>query len=720
MKRPLAVVGFTMLGVAFMLCKIGSFFLTALVCGFSAVAFLIFILIKKTRQTALLPTIFFSAAAVCLLLLSFENNVYLPSQNLVSEETIVEARITDFPTDSQSRYYCMAKIKDSESKKEYKIRLSFSKSPYYDSLQGEKVETLEVGDIVRFKGCVYKIANSKESIHENFKSRKIFLGAYPKEEIKIQKSQEKSLMYLLKNERRKIINKLLSLSNPDAAGLGVSLLLGDKNYIDDDVYTAFRRSGVSHLMAVSGLHLSVWIFAVMKIIEYLRLDKRKWALLLLSFTFAVMFFASFSGSVVRAGLMMFLYLLGFVLKKESDSLNSLGFAATLIVLQNPYSSVNIGFLLSFVSTLAIITVCSPLIRKIEDKLNFSALSKLKRTVVLSVLTSIIISFCVSFFTFPLCLYYFSYISTLSPLTNLLLLPVATPIIIFFGFFVAFCSVPVVSSLIEFVCILLSKYMLLCVSLISKTEKSLISFSTFEVKLLICLWLVAVVIFFACFKIKSRKINLCLLVSLLCVSLSFLIYNTVYQNSVLTLKMHEVGDGLCVTAEYKGEKMLLYSNVDSYHEYFLKEEIENADIAFISNAQEENLSLISASSCRKLVSSENINLLPSALRSVYTEKSSESLGSVEISIDEKAVYVNAFSMTLAITEQENVEADIIFTNNQSYLLDIDKKSVIILSGKSSQESVITTNTYEDITVSISKGASFCVTGENSWRYLMKNN
>lgn len=720
MKRPLAVVGLTMLGVAFSLCKIQNSLVTALVCAFSALAFLIFMLIKKTRQTAFLPTVFFSAAAVCLLLLSFENNVYLPSQNLLSEETQIEAQITDFPFYSNSRYYCMAKIKDSKTEREYKIRLSFSTAPYYDSFQKEKVEALEVGDTVKFKGCVYKIANSKESTHESFKSRKIFLGAYPKEEIQIQKAQRKSLLYFLKSERRKIINKLLTISNTDAAGLGISLLLGDKTYVDSDIYSAFRRSGVSHLMAVSGLHLSVWIFAVMKIIEYLRLDKRKWAMLLLLFNFAVMFFASFSGSVVRAGLMMFLYLLGFVFKKDPDSLNSLGFAAAVIIIQNPYSCLNIGFLLSFVSTLAIITVCSPCISKIEDKLNFSSLSTLKRTVLLSVSTSVIISLCVSFFTFPLCIYYFSSFSTLCVLTNLLLLPVATPIIVFFGLYVVFCSVPIVSAFLEFVCVAFSKYILFFVNAVSSIDASLITISTFETKLLLLLWTLAALVFLVCFHIKNRKANIVFCVSFLVLSLSFFSLKTVYQNSVLTLTVHDVGDGLCVSAEYKGKNALLYSSLDSYHEDFLKDEFDKVDLIFLSDAQNENLSFLSEVSCGKLVSNENINLLPSSLRKIYNESTSEKLSDVEISIEGETVYINAFSLSVAISSKHGAQADIIFTNNPSYLLDIDEKSVIILSGESSSDSALSTEKFEDITVSISKGAVFCVTGENSWQYLMKNN
>ena len=78
----------------------------------------------------------------------------------------------------------------------------------------------------------------------------------------------------------------------------------------------------------------------------------------------VLFFmglAGFSPSVTRAGIMMLLYLGGFLLRREPDSLNSLGLAALVILFANPFAAADLGMLLSFSAT-AGFCCCKSLLR----------------------------------------------------------------------------------------------------------------------------------------------------------------------------------------------------------------------------------------------------------------------------------------------------------------------------------------------------------------------
>ena len=718
MKRPLSTVGFTMLVSLFVFCQTEKIWFVVAVGVAALFAFLSSILIKKTKQTAFLPTLFMSVAVACFLFLFSHGYYYLPAIKMTSDNMKIEAVITDYPEFSGSRCYCMAKIKNPETKRSYKVRLSLP--AYSDSLETEeKIKNLQVGDSVIFSGKLYKIAENKKEIHNSYMSRKIFLGAYPKGEITVKKAEKKTLVYYLMNEKRKTINQLLLSFEGETASIGMSLLMGEKTYLSDEIYNEFQKSGVSHLMAVSGLHLSVWLMSVLKIVEVFGLDKKKWISLLLSFNFLIMFFASFSGSVVRAGMMMFLYLFGLLIRKRPDPLNSLGFSAIIILLINPYNANNVSFLLSLTSTLAIITVASALISRAEKLPLIVSLNQRVKKIVLAVLSCLIISLSVSWITLPLVVFFFRRVATLSFLTNLLVLPVASWLVIAFGVYVMFYFLPGLNLLIKLYIEAATEYLLMVVSSVSSLPLSSITTPFYSVVPLMIVWLLLSTLGFLCFKYKSKRMVICsfCLGVLAFASLSFAISSYERKNVIIT--SHNADSGLCVTREHDGKRILAFAEADDYYSSFLTEEIGKTDYAFLFDGEKENIRLISETLPDFLLYNGNKNLLSSSLRNKVSAEEKLSFDSMEIKKGEKGVTVKAFGVTAVISpEAETFEADIILTNNSSSL-DINEKSVIILSGEN-KENCLSVAENGSTTVTISKGASYCVKGENSWQFLMRKN
>lgn len=458
MKRPFFCIGLTALVTSFFLCESESIYLTLGLCALFEGLFAVSIFLKHKQKTVFLPMIFFTAGTVCLYFLLFESLFILPQTKLVSDEVVnIKAVLTDYPEENTDRYYCMAKITDEESGRKYKIRLSFSKDFHYDENGEEKISSMEPGDEISFKGKIYKTGFFGDEMRDYFKSIGLVTGAYPTGELTVEKGEIKTLYYYLCRERKRTVNMLLSSLDTETAGLGISVLFGDKSYISENSYENIRCSGASHLLAVSGLHLSLWIITVMKIVESAGLDKRRWSLFLIFFNFLVMFFASFSGSVLRAGFMMLVYLLGFVTDKRADGLNSLGFSAVLILLINPYNARNVSFLLSFIACLAILLEAV----KITDYFKANITSKIhgicKQKVINPALSTFVISAFVSLHTFPVVSHYFGEATLVSPLTNVLLIPVSFPLILLFGLYVMFCFIPGVSHFLKFLCVCLSKY-----------------------------------------------------------------------------------------------------------------------------------------------------------------------------------------------------------------------------------------------------------------------
>lgn len=125
---------------------------------------------------------------------------------------------------------------------------------------------------------------------------------------------------------------------------------------------------------MSGLHLSVWCLFILKIFDIFRLKNRIGAVISAVFVVIFMAVSGFTYSVMRAGLMMLVMLLGTLISRQSDSLNSLGAALVILCFINPYCVMSLGLRLSFLSTLGIIVgygnidfPLNPYIERVKNK-----------------------------------------------------------------------------------------------------------------------------------------------------------------------------------------------------------------------------------------------------------------------------------------------------------------------------------------------------------------
>lgn len=134
-------------------------------------------------------------------------------------------------------------------------------------------------------------------------------------------------------------------------GIEAAMLLADKSCLDDSVQQAFRTAGVSHLLAVSGLHLAL----LCGLLGF----GRKWKFykpLILLRAAAALFYLLLTGmpvSVSRAGIVLLVALVGDFFLLPPDLLTSTSFAAILLGLQNAYAPCDLGFQLSFCAVLGV-------------------------------------------------------------------------------------------------------------------------------------------------------------------------------------------------------------------------------------------------------------------------------------------------------------------------------------------------------------------------------
>lgn len=716
MKRPLSVIGFTMLCSLILLCLANNIVLTVAVCGLFALFSVIFTLIRKRGKSSFLQTFCLTVAFSCAFFISFQFFTYKPALDLIDTKTEIEAKITDFPTVSSGRYHIMAKIKFKDSPGNAKVRLSFPVSSKFDDGLEDVVENLEVGDTVRFVGTVYKLGQSDADVERNFESKKIFLGAFPTGKVSLSKAEHKSISYYILKERQKTINQLKNAFNPEISAVAISVLLGDKSFLDGETYQSFKDAGVSHIMAVSGLHLSIWITFMMSICTYFELNKRRLSVFLIGFVFLVMALSLFSGSVTRAGIMMILYLLGFIFNEKGDSLNSLGFAAIIILLSNPYSCLNVSFLLSFTATLSIITLGSGILN-LSKKSNGESKHRLLSGTLSAVYRTVIFSFCASLFTLPIIAYFFGRISLVGVITNVLFLPAVTPMIISFGLYVMLGFVPLLSGATMFCAKVLCSYCISVAKYMSSLRYSTVSLAKEVIPLFVLASIIScIVLYFGV--VKKNKADI-IVSALLSVSLfvSVLTFNSYFKLKNVTLTVHNVAEGLCISLESNGEKDLLFSDCDEYYTPFISSEIEKAQDAVVLDPLNSNMKLVSSLDPEKIYVIKNENLIPLNLKDRVTQETDLIFGKSRIKISDEVIYIKVYDIMIAVTENYVQDVDLIITDNPE-LLRYQNETSIILSSDKLYKNSISTAEYSDITVLITENSKIKTRGENSWQYLTK--
>lgn len=218
----------------------------------------------------------------------------------------------------------------------------------------------------------------------------------------------------------------------DAAELCISILLGDKSVLSPQIKRDFRRVGISHVLAVSGLHLSILCSGLLGLLQSVRLvPKRRYAVVLL-FIILYMGITGFSPSVMRAGMMWILSCIAQMWHARTDALTSLFFSAACICAVAPHAVFDVGLMLSVCATFGLIVLMRPLSVWLNG---FGVLKTPLGRVLRSVIELTATTTAAAVFTMPIILAVFKEISLIAPLSNLLLhIPVAvllylTPILL---------------------------------------------------------------------------------------------------------------------------------------------------------------------------------------------------------------------------------------------------------------------------------------------------
>lgn len=163
-----------------------------------------------------------------------------------------------------------------------------------------------------------------------------------------------NVFYTLKNNLLKRIE-----SANKSKGYILAFLYADKSLIEKDIYTKYQKIGVSHLFAVSGMHVSLISIVLLKLLN--KIKERKRYIIVSIFLSIYLFLTNFTISMVRATFQFILFFINKSFKLNIDNSNLVLFLFSILVIINPYNIYNIGFLFSFIISFTLIR-CSKLIK----------------------------------------------------------------------------------------------------------------------------------------------------------------------------------------------------------------------------------------------------------------------------------------------------------------------------------------------------------------------
>ncbi len=233
------------------------------------------------------------------------------------------------------------------------------------------------GDILMVKGWVSAIKGPSNpnafDARNYYNTLSIRHQIYCKgEEIQMDSSSEKSMLRLTAQWQSSLSTLVRNNISPQVAQLTNALVWGDRSDMDNEVRDAFADSGAMHVLSVSGMHVAI-IYSMLFLFlgapgagSFIRRLLR-----FISYALAILLYVGLTGAcpaVVRAGLMIILYLFGKAMGWNTQVWNLLGFAAFMMLWINPYIWQNIGFQLSFLAMAGILLFSRPMIRSVSFKL----------------------------------------------------------------------------------------------------------------------------------------------------------------------------------------------------------------------------------------------------------------------------------------------------------------------------------------------------------------
>ncbi len=267
------------------------------------------------------------------------------------------------------------------------------------------------GDTVEFDARITRFTDDPFfGARENYLPDGVYISVSPVSEVVITGS-DKNIFDFILEYGRKVAERIRENVAGEPGELLASMVTGDRTVFSDSLRTKLNRAGIGHLAAVSGLHVSVLVAAVMAILKKLKLPRAITASVCGLCVLGFIAFSGFRASAIRAGIMLAVLIVSGVVRRRADALNSICVCGLLMTLFNPYSAADSSFVLSMSGVFGVGVMAPAAIKALGVR------HKIPKALCASV--------CASLATVPAVMLWFDGFSLAAPFVNIIAIPLCS-------------------------------------------------------------------------------------------------------------------------------------------------------------------------------------------------------------------------------------------------------------------------------------------------------
>lgn len=556
MTRPFCVIGFSMLFTLFTVSTIQSEQAIGAVFFAVLVAFVLSLCIRTVRRDRTVPTAL--CASVLSLVLFFCANAKQAQKQaaIFSAETAeITASLADLPYSDNGRYYAVLRVETLNGEKiHFKMRF-VSNAP----------QNFSAHDTVYMTVNPFLLSAGDDEFSAYYRAKGIACGAYAAGDIhKTVQTQTDVYSYIL-SFREALVRRITESVSGDTGGLLAAMALGARGVLSNSAENRFRGTGISHLLAVSGLHLTTWTLVLFTALQQFRVRRKIRAATELCF---VLFFAVLTGgapSVWRAAFMTATLFSAELFRREAESVNSVGLALFLMLCANPFAARDVSLLLSVFAATGILLFAKPMSTVCGRLIGGIRLHPLK-AVLKAVLSAACVTVSASVCTLPVQIWAFGTVSLAVLPANLLCLTVGSIAMVCasLGALFQLLYLPALGRMLLFAASLAAKWLLLVTEWFSLHFNLLLPVNSNFSKALLALIFLGCALLLCLRAPKKQFLRVCAAGA----AAVFLFCNlTVYfvRENRLQLAVCNIGEGVAVVLHEGGETVLLCSGGEGFAE-----------------------------------------------------------------------------------------------------------------------------------------------------------
>lgn len=496
--RPLCVI-ITICLLIIALCAFIPAAIGLIIPAVAAGALLIFIFLTVKRIVDLKYTVILAIACILITISGVRGHLYFNKGKNAFEEYYgceVTANLTVVENLYNNRYSSTMRVRINTL---YGERINS-----YALLRCDYEAGLRVGDTLELPISIHSLSELEaEELYSEISALSYGFLAYCRSEHDngVLVKSEKSFIRDIQEVNESLCADIVHYLGDRAGGLASALALGNQRYVQDNVARDFRRTGLAHILALSGSHIILIIGTVDTLLWKMFVGKRLRSIILLLLVPLYVTFVMTPIPALRAGIMYMLLLLSYFFSDDADAVTNLFLSAFIIVLIMPSAVFSASLWMSFAATLLMVLLMpliSSLLSVTRSKLKSKWAFDLARSIALAAVTAILGTGANIIFSYAL----FGSFSVVSIVTNVIFGPILTVLLVIYSAFILFLGLPQIAEMLSVPIRWMTEFVLDRIYEISLAKYSSISLRS-EYAQVICIAVFAVIIVFLVFKFKRK-------------------------------------------------------------------------------------------------------------------------------------------------------------------------------------------------------------------------